>query len=108
MKMDKRAIVTSVEIINGNNRVILNKSELKRFVDKRVQLKVAIVNDCLQPSCRVALDRLSPTFIHDALSGNIASSVQKDEIKSNVRFFHKYMFKRVRFMQLVFFCSFDY
>lgn len=108
--MDKRAIVTSVEIINGNNRAILNKNELKRFVDKRVQIKVAIVNDCFQPSssCRLSLDRLSPTFIHDALNGNIASSVQKRKLKSNVRFIQKYMFKRVRFMQLVFFCSFDY
>lgn len=101
--MNNRAIISKVEIITRGYRKILNKNELKGFCDKRVQMNVTIVRPA--SSCRVVLNRSSPIRNEVALNEAIARSVQKHEVKSNVRFFQTYMFEHVRFISLYFFMN---
>lgn len=93
--MDKRAIITNVEIITEKNIKKLDKSELKRFNDERVQINVTIVDDSFHrtSACRVVLNKMSPMYIQNALSGNITKIDQKHKVKSKVRFFETCMFE---------------
>lgn len=74
--MDKRAIITGIQIISNEKTDVLNRIQIKKFCKEKIQISILeSVNSSSHKnepirSCRVVLNKMSVDYIRNALYGD--------------------------------------
>lgn len=75
--MAKFVRITSIRITSDKKDKILTKNEIEKFCAERVKISVTEIKQC-----RVFLNKLTSTYIQNALRGQIDDDKRKSNVES--------------------------
>lgn len=87
--MDKRVVVSRIEIISAGETGLLSKKQIEKFCREKVRIRikenVGSAHDICKKSCRVVLNVMSAEFIRNDLNGNHTVSEKQHKVEKTLK-----------------------